>query len=471
MASPPRLASLRFLFVLCFTVSAACAPDEPGTETTDPTALVLPPRKDLRIAVVGAGPAGLTAADTLRQLGYRQVTVYEARDRVGGKVHSLRRGSAVSELGAVFASDDYKLVLSLADRHGVPYGAYGNGQAILDEKGDKHTTESFLTSRYETPEILGATAHYAIALARFVAIQKNGFAGISGDLALPFDQFAAKHGFTPIAEMVRSVMIGFGYGYYETTPAAYYMKLVGWLVKLGPPRGLVAAQYYTFPTGFQSLWEAVAGGLDVRLNARVTSIVRRPAGGPCRIELTVNGSEKSQHDVVIISAPLNRVSEFLDVSDEERRLFARVKSDRYVVNLFSAAGLTREETLFFHDHARPAKIDQVNVWANGDRANPLFVGYQLARWDSSPEALTAALAAGVAAQGGELGAVHLRQEWDYFPHVDSAAFQDGFYDRVEALQGRGNVFYVGGTLTFETVEHAARHAQELVVRNFLPALF
>ncbi len=49
------------------------------------TARLPPPRPSLgrRVAVVGAGPAGLTAAHTLRQLGH-DVVLFEARDALGG---------------------------------------------------------------------------------------------------------------------------------------------------------------------------------------------------------------------------------------------------------------------------------------------------------------------------------------------------------------------------------------------------
>ncbi len=38
-----------------------------------------------RIAIIGAGPAGLSAAWFLKQNGYRSVRVFEKADRVGGK--------------------------------------------------------------------------------------------------------------------------------------------------------------------------------------------------------------------------------------------------------------------------------------------------------------------------------------------------------------------------------------------------
>jgi monoamine oxidase len=55
------------------------------TEVTEATAIPKPTR---RVIVIGGGFAGLCAAYELRGLGY-DVKVYEARTRVGGRVHSL----------------------------------------------------------------------------------------------------------------------------------------------------------------------------------------------------------------------------------------------------------------------------------------------------------------------------------------------------------------------------------------------
>ena len=54
-----------------------------------------------RILVIGAGMAGLTAARTLAEAG-RHVLVLEARDRVGGRIRTLRDQGAILELGAEF---------------------------------------------------------------------------------------------------------------------------------------------------------------------------------------------------------------------------------------------------------------------------------------------------------------------------------------------------------------------------------
>ena len=54
-----------------------------------------------RVLVVGAGMAGLTAARLLAEAG-RKVLVLEARDRVGGRILTLREGNEIVELGAEF---------------------------------------------------------------------------------------------------------------------------------------------------------------------------------------------------------------------------------------------------------------------------------------------------------------------------------------------------------------------------------
>jgi len=71
-------------------------------------------------AVVGAGFAGLAAADALSSAGVH-VTVFEARDRVGGRVHSrtLDNG-AVVELGAEFILPPHEVLRKTAARLNLP---------------------------------------------------------------------------------------------------------------------------------------------------------------------------------------------------------------------------------------------------------------------------------------------------------------------------------------------------------------
>jgi hypothetical protein len=243
------------------------------------------------------------------------------------------------------------------------------------------------------------------------------------------------------------------------------MKLLPWLVKIGGSQGLQNATYYTFPTGYQSLWAAVAQGLNVKLSSEVTAITRRSPLDANPVTITANGTDED-FDVVIISAPLNRVGNFVALTSEEKELFSQVTSERYDVSLFTASGLPRGQVSFFYNNANPSQTNHVDAWANQNADSPAYVAYQISDWSATNDQITKTLAGDVASQGGTFGNVFLRQDWDYFPHVSTESLNNGFYYKVEALQGDNNTFYVGGTLSFETVEHSARYAQALVKTHF-----
>jgi phytoene dehydrogenase-like protein len=72
-----------------------------------------------RVAVVGAGLAGLAAAEALLRAG-RDVVVLEARDRVGGRVWSRRLDNgATVEMGAEFVLPGNTVLEETAARLGL----------------------------------------------------------------------------------------------------------------------------------------------------------------------------------------------------------------------------------------------------------------------------------------------------------------------------------------------------------------
>ena len=465
---------LRTWASLTLTMSLIVGCGTPETEGSTSSEQAYKARKAARIAVVGAGPSGLTAAYTLQQLGYNNVTVFEKSAQVGGKVLSYNNGTSITELGAVFASADYILVNSLAKKFNIPTVPSTLPQYVIDPSGNKETFPAYIQAKYSTAQLLAATVAYGAVQTLFaIPINQNGFAGLPPDLMLPFNQFAAKYGIAPIADLAKCLMIGFGYGYYENTPAIYYMKLLGWLIKIGGTSGLEAATYYTFPTGYQSLWIAVAGSLpNVKLNSAVTKIVRNPSSAN-PVTVTINGTTTQNFDAIIISAPLDKVGGFMSLTNTESALFSQVGGERYVVNLFAAAGLATGEADYIYDNTPATAINHASVWANSNPAQPVYIDYQIVDPAASEDLITSTLASDVSTYGhGVFEGLLLRQEWpEYFPHVSTASMQRGFYNSVEALQGSNNTYYVGGDLSFETVEHSARYAQALVLKNFPLALF
>ena len=130
------------------------------------------------VVIIGAGIAGLAAADALASAGKR-VTVLEARDRTGGRIFTLHPGEVnfPVELGAEFVHGRPPELLSLLSdaratlqqaggvdacfRHGSLSRCQEGDEAfaLLDELGDvakkagDMSFEAFLERRKPNPEI------------------------------------------------------------------------------------------------------------------------------------------------------------------------------------------------------------------------------------------------------------------------------------------------------------------------------
>jgi hypothetical protein len=54
----------------------------------------------------------------------------------------------------------------------------------------------------------------------------------------------------------------------------------------------------------------------------------------------------------------------------------------------------------------------------------------------------------------------------YFPYVNSLSLKNGFYQKLDLLQGKNGTYYVGGLMNFESVEHTSAYAKYLIEHKF-----
>ncbi|MFW7380812.1 MAG: FAD-dependent oxidoreductase [Oligoflexus sp.] len=435
--------------------------------------------RQARIAIIGGGAAGLTAAYTLEKAGFSQVTVFEKEDQLGGKVHSFQLDGMVYEVGAFWAGSSYEVVDELATKFGVEFQIEEAVFQVRLADGQKFALATYPLKVFNIWELTTGYYHWLRVQKKFAALSEVGgfFQLDHPDLFLPFEEFIAKYQIEVFAQIFRPFWIGCGYGYYEDTPALYVLKLM--LESLDLSLGDVLKSFLPWsgqsenslrraPEGFQELFVRLGESLrDVRLQSEVTQVRRLTKLDHTVIEVTANGVI-DEFDYVIIATDLQAARQYLDVNMEESQLFSMVKNYNYYIHLVAAELTENPGTMIFLDeYGRKESIGHMTALINRQAAPMIWTTGQLFPWQANEDDLFSYLNHDFAALGGAIHQVIDRWQWTYFPHVLNDDLRAGFYPRLAALQGKNRTFYIGGILNFETVEGTAAFAKNLIEDQFL----
>lgn len=225
-----------------------------------------------RIVVVGAGMAGLTAALRLEQAAH-DVLVLEARDRVGGRVHSVRLSNgAVVELGGEWLRTDQEHIVAMADELDV----------ALSPVNVDFTHRDLVGQPSIPPEEHRRVAK--LLSAALAELSDEQWASVS---AAEF--IDAVHDGSVAMDVVRSRVEGSSGVALETVGVEY----------LDSDYGLGDAEYVRFEDGNQALADAMADRLaDVRFGHAVDAI---SSGGSPSVLV---GDQSFTCDAVVMAAPL-----------------------------------------------------------------------------------------------------------------------------------------------------------------------
>ncbi len=265
-------------------------------------------RHDFDVIVVGAGLSGLNAALTAHQQGAR-VLVLEARDRVGGRMHTLDHLPVRPEAGANTFSDAYGAALGAAAAAGVamdditavlrrspPAALMIDGKAISRADWPGHPANP-LPAAFRTmfPAEAGV-----MAMQKHPIVQ-NPDAWIDPTNPIPDGSVAdwlASQGFSAAAIALAWDTTP-AYGNSAATASALHIGFIqGWLNR----QRAIGTNQYAVAGGNQRLPEGLAAKLaePVRLNTIVTSACQ--TGSSVAVS-TADGKTLTARRV-IISAPL-----------------------------------------------------------------------------------------------------------------------------------------------------------------------
>jgi hypothetical protein len=437
-----------------------------------------------RIAIIGAGPAGLSAAWFLKQNGYRHVRVFEKADRVGGKCLTFDYEGRQFDMAAHEMLAGYGDVMDIATALGVPTTGYQN--VLVYDRGSRRymdMLEATQAGGYGRLQVVWASLRYTwMLLTRFRRFARpgSGFADAPQELLQPLGSWLRQRRLEALNETVLFVMKVQGFGRLDQIPAAYFVKFQGlrnWISNVLHVAGLVQYWPRVFKHGFQSLWNAVATQVDVQLSTEIRAIRRRPAPGTNNVQVDIEFAgerETERFDCVILSCPLDLPTLTglgLDLNPQETRLLEQVRYVEFVTTACRVEGVPAgvvgtiplpplldytgyikiyadSDMSIFFNLAPSEQVDQKEILARIEKQVSELPSYQ--------------------GQAARILGEHSHKSWRYFPHVSLTDFSAGFYDHFESMQGFEQTFYSSSLLAYETVGTTVAYSRGLVDRYFPP---
>ncbi len=460
--------------------------------------------KNMRICIVGGGPAGLSAGMYLEKKGYTNYSILEKSDRVGGKCWSPYYNGKRYEMGAIMGVPSYYAVHDVEEFCGITHDGPKLNRNYKDASGKviepfartlgniirnpwllkmkKQLTKfgELLETKYQGYDVNG---HRGVAEGRY-----DGFAVTPGrekvegvnpnlkDLALPFKEFCEKNG----CELVQKIWIGpftsFGYGYFDEIPAAYVLKYLDFQTCMN----FVKVNLWTWEQGTQYIWEQLNDHImhPARLNSNIEKVERRDG----KVFVTVNG-EVEEYDKIIVTAPLyvadgnmgcnNGMVDYFDARDDEKELFSKIDYERYTVQAFTTTPENHPEISYYvFDNMVPEKLGHLMVYYRRwkETVDQVITTYALRTHKNMKEIPYEECNKMVLDDLKTMGnpAEEVINKWSvyYFPHVSCEDYAAGWYDKVEAMQGKYDTFYAGEVMSFGDMDETAEYSRELVERFF-----
>ena len=429
----------------------------------------------------------------LEQKGYENYTILERNDHVGGKCHSPYYNGRRYEMGAIMGVPSYYAVHDVEEFCGITHDGPQLNRNYKDRNGNviepfepkknilkiprlvkmkKQVTElgRILETKYKGYDLNG---HRGVAQGRYDGFactpEREPVSGVNEnlkDLSMPFKDWCEMNN----VELTQDIWIGpftsFGYGYFDEIPAAYVLKYLDFQTCMN----FVRINLWTWKNGTQYIWESLNDHLKhpARLTSKITKVERKDG----KVYVTVNG-EVEEYDKLIVTSPLQFFPDYADAREDEEKYFRKIDYERYDVLAVETRPEDHPEISYYvFDNMTPDRLGHLMVYYRRwrDTKDQVITTYALRKHKNSEEisydACRTMVLEDLKIMKNPATNVVNEQSWYYFPHVFSDDYAAGWYDDVEAMQGKYDTYYAGEVMSFGDMDETAEYSRELVERFF-----
>lgn len=396
-----------------------------------------------KLAIIGAGPAGLSLARFLRDMGQNNITLYESSNRVGGKSESFYFEDTVVELGTCYATLYDRITKSWMRELGIEL--VQNGTASYDGADFM----SFVKDAPGEPFFIQVMRFVAggHSLRKRLAATRPSQATLD-EAAQPIIEWVKARNLHKMERFLYRGLTGMGYGFIDQTPAIQAHRWCGFPLLLSGALN----QLHAPATGWSQFWSALAEDFDVRTDQKVMAIERTATG----VSVTTQ-EDTQQYDQIVCTIPVSDFANILQSTTPDEDFIAEsIDWQSYTTTLIAVENWFNEtHTQGWSKGTKPGATYGQLIAARheayeADLGGDLYVTGQLSKGLNRFE-LQETLTESIERLGGKVTNVIEQRVWRYFPMYQSDAIRAGLLQKMANIQGRNRTWYTGSSFSHEAV--------------------
>lgn len=414
--------------------------------------------KNSKIAIIGGGLSGLVIAEELQEKGYKNVTLFEKDERLGGKLHTIWYNDRSYELGAIFGLPSYTNLRELMEKLNIKVDGPKLSRNNYDADGrrimpiPKKDLKGFVKELRRLPEVLNL----------YKSLDSPNINNIEPPLMLPFSKWCDMHKFKVLKTIYIHYFTIFGLGNIDEVPALYVLRIMNYdhLMSF-----MKIPEFYTWKDGVSTLANHLSKEIkDIRLGQKVLDISLSSQNSLC-VETQY---EKLEFDKVIITSPLDQFSHLHFWDEEMKHYLNSIKYQYFNTYAFVVENVPKGCGCIL-ENLSPNRRGHVTIWDSRwdiEQDEGMVVLYAYNPPHNSENSSLDYVKDDLYRLGVKNPRLYQAKRWRHCPYVDTSTLKKGFYNKMESMQGKNNIFLAGEIMSMLSIENTIWYSKYLLDRFF-----